>query len=136
MHFKLTDFEQALKKKYTCEVELVHIKEAQDIIDYYQFTLKDLRQFLIGPYMLGTVDSFAPDHFAFDSSVATMANIIDAGFKWGYFTFDDEPEHVTSLLSGKATTILGIPYALITVQHNKDKYLKLLHQLENLRAFL
>lgn len=132
MYYKLTDFEQALKRKYTCDLELVHFKEAQDIISYYQFTLKDLRPFLTGPYMLSTLDSLSPGHFAFDASITTMSNILDlASNKWCYFTFDDEPERPAA-----APPILSIPYALITSQHNKEKYLKLLHQLENLRAFL
>lgn len=129
MLYKLTDFEQALKKKYTCDLELSHFKEAQDITDYYRFTLKDLHRFLIGPYMLSTVDSLSQDHFSFDASVLTMGNILDlASNKWCYFTFDDEPEQTGGILS--------IPYALVTSQYNKGKYLKLLHQLENLRAFL
>lgn len=131
MYYKLTDFEQALKRKYTCDLELVHFKEAQDIIDYYKFTLKDLRAFLTGPYMLSTIDSLSPGHFAFDASISTMSNILDlASNKWCYFTFDDEPE-IPGLRG-----VLSIPYALVTSQHNKGKYLKLLHQLENLRAFL
>jgi hypothetical protein len=132
MYYKLTDFEQALKKKYTCELELVHFKEAQDITDYYRFTLKDLSKFLIGPYMVSTVDSLSSESFAFASTIDTMANILDLGSnRWCYFTFDDEPEHPL-----KAGVLASVPYAIVTSQHNKPKYLKLLHQLENLRVFL
>lgn len=131
MLYKLTDFEQALKKKYTCDLELVHFKEAQDIIDYYRFTHQDLSKFLIGPYMVSTLDSLSSDHWAFANSVNSMSNIIDlASNKWCYVTMDDEREPAPS--SG----LLVIVYALVTSQYNKPKYLKLLHQLENLRAFL
>lgn len=131
MYYKLTDFEQALKRKYTCDIELVHFKEAQDIIDYYRFTHQDLTKFLIGPYMVSTLDSLNPDHFAFAHSADAMSNIIDlASNKWCFFVMDDEREPAPN------TGILVIKYALITAQHNKEKYLKLLHQLERLRAFL
>jgi hypothetical protein len=132
MSIKLTEFEQALKKKYTCDLELILFKEAQDIIDYCRFTYKDLSKFLIGPYLVCTADCLSQDNFSFNNTVDMMSNIIDlASNKWCYFTFDGEPEH--PLRTG---ILASVPYVLVTSQYNQPKYLKLLHQLDNLRAFL
>jgi hypothetical protein len=125
MSHDLEKFEEDLKRTYTCEVELVPCPEVQEILDYCNFTLRDIHNFLKGPYTLGTKDSFTKGYFAYQNSIMTLKSVTRwSGNKMYYIQFMDGPPEPM------------IPYVLIFAQFNKDFYLNLFKRLERLKAFL
>jgi hypothetical protein len=73
----LIDFEEALKKKYSCEVEFLHASEMQNIIDRCRFTYYDIREVCKNKYLLASRDYFSKTSSGFCNTVDTMQYIIE-----------------------------------------------------------
>jgi hypothetical protein len=125
MSHDLEKLEQDLKRIYTCEIELIHCPQVQEVIDYCGFKLRDFNNLIKGPFTLGTKDGFLPGHFSYQSTLDLLKDVSQwCGNKMYYVQFGDGPPEPI------------IPYIIIFAQRNKDYYLNLFKRLERLKAFL
>jgi len=125
MFNELADFEQELKKVYSCETEFTHSKSIQQYIDYMQLNLLDLCKIIKENITAGPKVAFSPVSVSFGSTVRTIELLVNASNKKMIFVYCEDTRN-----SPPDTWIISF------AKKHETKYIRYLRKIEKLKAFL
>lgn len=125
MSLELEDFELALKKMYSSEVEFKHSDSIQSIINYTGLSFSDIKRVWKGGLLHGPRNGFLTTSFSFDKNVATAYNIIVSGNRKFKFILCEDKDSLPSV-----TRVVAF------VAHRETYYRKVLERTDRLKAFL